>query len=279
MNNILHIALLFLSPWLICPFLAVAQSLPTGTEAAGVGFASVSMNGSMGMWGNAAGLSTVRKQQLLAGYENRYGIADGLNAIQAGFIQPLGTSTAALSFYRFGDALYSQHKLSLSVGHQLGQFRGGLRLSQHQYSMEGADTRYALLIDAGAIAVLSKQVDVGMHITNISRARVSRQTDERVPTTLSVGFNYHPDEHLKVLGELAYALDQSPIIKVGLAYQPLKFAVFRTGVNTGEETLLFLGLGLRHRVVHFDYALETHPLLGISQHFGLAYQLKADAGK
>lgn len=256
-----------------------AQHLPSGAEAAGLGFANVAMKGKMATWGNAAGLSEIHNQQLLAGYENRYGMAEGLHSLQAGFIQSFQQSVAAISLYRLGDELYSLHKLSLSLGHKVGQFSGGLRLSQHQLSMEGADTRYALSIDAGAIAKLSSQLDAGIQISNISQAKVSKQTGERIPTSLAVGFNYHPDQNLRVLGELFYELERAPVVKVGLEYMPLKYVAFRSGINAGEQTLLFLGLGLRHRIIHIDYALETHPLLGMSQHIGLAYQLQQNAKK
>lgn len=279
MPYILQIIFVFLLAFTIAPYSLFAQHLPVGAEAAGLGFASVSRKGRVGVWDNPAGLSGIRNQQMVFGYENRYGLAEGLNVIQAGFVQPLGASTAALSFYRLGDDLYSQHKLSLSMGHKVGQFRGGLRLNQHQFSMEGADTRYSMAIDFGAIATLSDQFAVGILISNLTQAKVSRQTGEKIPTILRGGINYQPDEHLSLLAELAYELDRSPVLKIGLEYEPLKYIAFRSGMNTGEYTLFFAGIGLRHRVIHFDYSLEIHPLLGVSQHFGLAYQLQSDAEK
>lgn len=254
-----------------------AQHLPTGAEAAGIGFATVAWEGSMAVWGNAAGLSKVRNRQIMTGYENRYGLVEGLHAVQAAYVHPLSTSTLAISVYRFGDDLYNQHKLSLSAGQQIGQFRAGIRLNQHQYSMEGADTRFALAIDAGGIMKLSEQLLVGMHISNISQARVSRQTGESIPSILGVGLHYAPDDNLHLLAELAYEIEQNPMVKVGLTYEPLDFLVFRSGINSGQPSLFFFGLGLKHSVIHFDYALEIHQLLGIAQHIGLTYQFPSNA--
>lgn len=279
MAHFLRFVLVLTIAFAIAPNALFSQHLPTGPEAAGLGFASVSRSGRVGIWDNPAGLIGLRNQQILCGYENRYGLSNGLNVIQAGFVQPVGASTGAISIYRFGDDLYSQHKLSLSMGHQIGQFRGGFRLNQHQFSMEGADTRYSTALDFGVIASLSEEFAVGVQISNLTRARVSGQTGERSPTVLRVGFDYRPDKHISLLGELTYELDYSPVVKLGLEYEPLKFIAFRSGMNTGEYTQLFAGLGLQHRVVQFDYAFEIHPVLGISQHFGLAYQLQPDAEK
>lgn len=258
------------------PGILHAQHLPSGAQAAGLGFATVALQGNMGVWSNAAGLSTVRNRQILSGYENRYGLIAGLHAMQGAYLHPLRQSTLGVSFYRFGDDIFSQHKLSVSAGHQMGQFSGGLRLNQHQYSMEGADTRFALAIDAGAMMKLSSQLRIGMHISNISQARVSRQTGERIPSILSVGISYQPDPGLNVLAEVAYELDHTPTVKVGLEYQPVKYVSLRSGVNSGPQPLFFMGLGLIHRVIHFDYALEMHQQLGVAQHVGLAYQFLAN---
>jgi hypothetical protein len=254
-----------------------AQNLPSGAQAAGLGFATVALEGRMGVWSNAAGLSTVRNRQILSGYENRYGLIEGLHAMLGAYLHPFRQSAVGVSFYRFGDDIFSQHKLSLSAGHQMGQFSGGLRLNQHQYSMEGADTRFALAIDVGAMMRLSSQLRIGMQISNISQARVSRQTGERIPSILSVGINYQPDQGLNLLAEVTYELDYTPTVKVGLEYQPAELISLRSGVNSGPQPLLFMGLGLRHRVIHFDYALEMHQQLGVAQHIGLAYQFLANA--
>lgn len=253
-----------------------AQNLHSGAEAAGLGFATVALEGNMAVWANAAGLASVRKRQILTGYENRYGLVDGLHAAQAAYIHPLSKSTLGVSLYRFGDALYSQHRISLSAAHQIGQFSAGIRLNQHQYSMEGGETRFAMAVDVGGVMRLSSQLKLGMQISNLSQGRVSRQTNEKIPSVLSIGLGYRPDQQLKLLAELAYQLGKLPTLKVGLDYMPVDFVSLRSGINSGPNPLFFFGLGLRHSVLHFDYALETHHVLGMAQHIGLAYHFRAN---
>ena len=251
-----------------------AQHMSVGAEAAGTGFANVALKGRMGVWGNAAALYGLSTPQILVGYENRYGISEGLHSISAAYLHPLKSSALAVSFYRFGDELYSQHKVSLAMGHQISQFAAGLRLNQYQFHTEGTDTRYATTVDFGGMAQLLPELAFGMQLTNINQARVSRETGERIPTILSLGFRYEPDKKLTILSELAYDLDKRPQLKAGMAYQPLKNITFRSGFNTGTEGRLFLGMGLEHSVIIIDYALETHAVLGISQHVGMAYKLR-----
>ena len=250
---------------------AQGQLLNSGAEAAGLGFATVAREGSTGVWANPAAIASSRDSRVFAGYENRYGIAEGLHSLQAAYLHPYKSSVFAITAYRFGDLLYSHHKLSLVAGQKLGKFSGGLRINQHQYSTEGANTRFVTSLDAGAIATIGDQLDIGMMLTNINQVRISKQTGERLASTLQIGFNYTPSKELSLLGEFYYAIGLEPIIKVGLEYEAVKRLSLRSGVNTGSTNALFFGIGLKHSVLVLDYAIETHTSLGFSQHVGLSY--------
>lgn len=251
-----------------------AQHIPLGAEAAGVGHATVASKGRMGIFGNAAGLATVRNQEILAGYDSRYGFLEGISTISAAYLHPLKHSSLGLSLSRFGDNLFSQHKLSLSYGHQIDQFSVGARLSQHQYAIEGADTRFATVMDIGGVAQLLSSLSFGMSITNLNQAVISYETGEKVPTTLSSGFCFRPDEKLQTLAEVSYTLEERPLFKAGIAYQPLKKFAFRSGANSSRLGQFYLGFGIMHSVLDFDYALETHQVLGVSQQLNVTYKIR-----
>ncbi|WPP51411.1 hypothetical protein [Catalinimonas niigatensis] len=254
-----------------------AQHLPIGAEAAGLGHTTVTLKGRMSVFGNAAGLSTVRNKEILAGYDSRYGFLEGLSTISAAYLHPFNKATLALSLSRFGDDLFSQHKLSLSYGHQIDHFSIGMRVSQHQYHMEGTDTRFATVVDMGGIAQILPKLSFGMSISNLNQAVVSHETGEKIPTVLSTGFCFRPDEKLQTLMEVSYALEERPLLKAGIAYQAVKNLTFRSGANTSRTGQFFLGLGLAHSIVEVDYALETHNVLGISQQLNVTYKIRKNA--
>ncbi len=256
-----------------------AQSMHLGAEAAGLGNATVAGKGRMGIYANPAALGAVRNQEISATYDTRYGFVEGISTIGAAYIHPLNHSALALSVSRFGDQIFSQHLLSLSYGHQIDQFSVGIRANQHQYHMEGTNTRYATALDIGGIMQMLPSLDFGMSISNLNQPVVSQQTGERVPTTLSSGLCFRPDEKLKTLMEVNYTLEERPLFKVGIAYQPLKSLTFRSGVNTGHLGRFFMGMGLSHSVIDFDYALEAHSVLGISQQFNVIYKIKKGGQK
>lgn len=257
--------------------LVKAQHIPLGSEAAGLGHATVALKGRMGVFGNAAGLTTVRNMEILAGYDSRYGFLEGISTVSAAYLHPLKQASLALSLSRFGDDLFSQHKLSISYGHQIDHFSIGVRLNQHQYHMEGTDTRFATVMDMGGIAQILPALSFGMSISNLNQAVVSQETGEKVPTVLSTGFSFRPDEKLQTLMEVSYALEERPLLKAGIAYEAVKNLTFRSGANTSRLGQFYAGLGIAHSIVELDYALETHHVLGISQQLNVIYKIKKNA--
>lgn len=277
MRGLINVSLIFYGLLLFSFTKLNAQQISMGAESAGMAYAGTAYKGRVGVFNNSAGLTAVRNKEILAAYHNKYGFVEGLSTVSAAYLHPFSQSTAALSFTRFGDDLFSQHIISLSYAHQIDHFSMGIRLNEHQYQMEGTDTRYVTVVDIGGIMQLLPSISFGMSIRNLKQAYVSRETGEKLPTVLSSGLCYRPDEKITTLMELSYELENRPLLKFGLAYQPVNRFVIRSGVDTERLGKFFLGLGLKHNVIDFDYALETHTYLGISQQFNVIYKFRKDA--
>lgn len=245
-----------------------AQTL--GGPAAAMAEAGVSVQDAWSVFYNVGGLPGVKQTTVMAGYENRFGFSEGLHAIAAGIVKPFSFGTASLSVYRFGDALYSEDQLALGFGHRISQFSFGLRLIGHQYHIETVGTRFTTTADVGGIARLSSELTFGMQITNLTQSRKSRYSEEKVPTQVQVGMTYRPAETFRLLGEVAYEVQQTTNVKIGAEYTVLKKISFRSGIQTAYFQQFF-GLGLTHRIIHIDYALRTHTELGWSHQLSLAY--------
>lgn len=247
----------------------VAQWL--GGPSSGMAHAGATTRDAWSVFYNVGGLPWIQRSQLVAAYENRFGFSEGLHAAGVGFVHPLSSSTIGLSVYRFGDALYSEDQVALAFGQRIGQFSFGLRLSGHQYHTETVGTRFASTVDIGGVARLSPTLFFGMQITNLTQSRKSRITPERIPTRVQTGLEYKPNNSFRLLTEVEHEVQRSTQVKVGAEYTVLKKVSLRCGVRTpGFQQ--FFGLGLRHRLLHVDYALITHPALGWSHQLSLTYQ-------
>lgn len=266
MKHCLTIAL-----WLIA--LVGWGQVPTlGARSAGVGHASVTLRDAGALFANISGTAHVKRPALWAGYENRFGFSEGLHAVAAGFIQPTRYGTGSISVYRFGDALYSQHCLSLGVSHRIEQFSVGIRLSEYQYHIEGFGTRFRTVIDIGGQAQLSPQVIVGMQLWNVTQATLSDGSNEKIPTRVEVGLSYRPVSAWQLNAEIEHEVTQRPNVQVGVEYTALQKLSFRTGFNS-VALRQFFGIGWKHRLVAADYALSTHTRLGLSHQVSVAYHL------
>ncbi|MFP4093305.1 MAG: hypothetical protein ACLFUB_02395 [Cyclobacteriaceae bacterium] len=252
---------------------AIAQELPIGAEAAGMGHAAINLKGRAGVFANPAGLAYTRSAEILAGVENRFGLGEGLLGLNAAYLHRLSKATLGLSVYRFGDEFFSTHQLGLNFSQQINQFCFGLRLRQHQYSGEGIDTHFATAIDVGGIFLISRQLNAGMLIRNINQGSYSHGFQDQLPTSLEAGLSFLPDERLSLHSSLFYELDERPMLRLGVDYHPLQKLHFRSGFNTGVYPLYFFGLGLSHTLLQFDYAIEWHNMLGLSHQLGLVYKL------
>ena len=84
------------------PLISLAQSNPIGAQAAGMGYAAVTMQNAWSVFANVSGTAKVKHTTALAGYENRFGFSEGLHAVTAGVVKPLRYGTGSLTVYRFG---------------------------------------------------------------------------------------------------------------------------------------------------------------------------------
>ena len=249
-----------------------AQPQQISARAAGLGHAAVGLRDAHALFANISGTAHVKRASLVAGYENRFGFGEGLNAGAAGFVQPTRYGVGSLSVYRLGDALFSHHRLSLGFAHRVSQFSIGARLSEHQYHQEGFGTRFRTVVDIGGQAQLAPRWVLGMQLLNITQATLSEELQENIPTLVQVGVAYRPAASWLLTGEVAHEITLEPNFKLGAEYTALKKFCLRTGFNS-TELQQFFGAGWKHRLLTIDYALTTHARLGLSHQVSLVYHL------
>lgn len=249
-----------------------AQDFPVGARAAGVGNTGVTLQDTWSTFQNISGLGSVKKVSLLFGYENRFGISEGLTTVGAGIVVPTHFGVGSIGVSKFGDQLFSLHTLSLGYGHQIDQFNLGIRVSQQQYSMESFGTRSFVVVDVGGMATLVPELVWGLQIRNINRATISTFTGEQKAAFVQTGLSYRPVKALMCNVELEHEINQPMMVKAGVEYKWEQKIAFRTGINS-QSIQHYFGIGLAHRILNVDYALSTHASLGLSHQLSIAYQL------
>ncbi|MFK7954400.1 MAG: hypothetical protein AB8B73_16225, partial [Ekhidna sp.] len=162
-----------------------------GARSAALGGASLTLGDEFSLFNNVGGLGLVENHSVFAGYQNRFGLTE-FQTIGAGAIYNTGIGNAGVGFYKFGDDLFSQQRIHLAIGNKIQMVSLGLGVDLLQYNIATLGSRQLIAIEFGGIAEISEQFAFGAHIFNLNQAKLSKETNERVPTIMKGGFSYRP---------------------------------------------------------------------------------------
>jgi hypothetical protein len=252
--------------------LASGDPFPVGARALGVANASVTLADGWSLFNNPGGIAGIKQTYVVFAYDNRYGMP-GMQSIATGLIYPSAYGSFGFSIHRFGDDLYSEHLLGVAYSHKISRVQLGIKANYVQIHAENLGSRGRLALEFGGIAEILPQLSFGAHIYNFNQAKLAEYQDERIPTIMKAGISYKPFPKLLMVIETEKDVDFKANIKTGLEYEIVKNLQLRTGISSNPAVTHF-GIGFKPRNFQFDYALRTHPNLGISHHISLAFRFE-----
>ncbi|MEO9964352.1 MAG: hypothetical protein ABJF11_01105 [Reichenbachiella sp.] len=243
-----------------------------GARSAALGGASLTLGDEWSLYNNIGGLAAARDKAIFTSIKNKYGLTE-FTSLAFGGIYPIWGGTAGLGVFRFGDELFNEQRLNLGFSNQFGIVSLGLNIGYYQLNVEGAGSRKTLLIDFGGRAKLTEQLYFGAHVSNLNQARLSKTTDERIPTIMKTGLSYRPGNDLMINLEVEKDIDQDAVFKIGLEYYVIDQVVLRTGFHTQPFESSF-GIGFTPGKINIDYAYNNNPDLGGIHELSLVYRFK-----
>ena len=254
--------------------LAGVENYDLGTRSASLGGASVSLSDLWSTSNNQAGLAFVKKFSAGAYYENRFLLKE-LSLAGGAVAVPVKGGTFGLVLSNFGYSLYSENKYGLSFAKAFGEnFAAGVQLDYLTTKIgEGYGSKGLIAGEAGLIAKPVKNLTVGFHAFNISRAKITSTEiyTERVPMIFRLGIDYKFSEKVFVAVETEKDIDYKPEFKVGIEYKLVPEFFLRAGVSTNPNLSSF-GFGLNLKSVKLDVSTSFHSALGFTPSLGLAYE-------
>jgi hypothetical protein len=280
---------LFAFGFLVMPSLLRAQGngpAGHGGRAQALGNASAPLAGEVwAVANNPAGLGPITKPTVGLYFENRY-LIPSLNVAAVALALPLGevapeapgqparASRGVLGFeaQRFGGILYNETRVGAAYGYRLGVINIGGRLDALQVSFQDLGSRRVLSASLGGQAELVPQrLTLGVHLYNLTQARLADYQDERVPTVLRAGLAYRPGKQVLLLAEAEKDVEHNAGVKTGIEYLPTTAVAVRLGYGSLSQQATG-GVGLRAGDFQLDYAAGWHSALGLSQYFSLSWQ-------
>jgi len=257
-----------------------------GGRAQALGNASATLAGEV--WAaanNPAGLAGLTRPTAGLYFENRYlipslNLAAVAGALPLGEVEPAAAGlparanrgVVAFEAQRFGGALYNELRLGAAYGYQLGVVSIGGRLDALQISFQDLGSRRVLAASLGGQAdILPRRLTLGVHLSNLTQARLFDYQDERVPTVLRAGLAYRPGQQVLLLAEAEKDVERDAGLRAGIEYRPAPAVALRLGYASLSQQASG-GVGLRAGDFQLDYAAGWHSALGLSQYFSLGWQ-------
>ena len=239
-----------------------------GARSQSLGNLRVNLPDAWTIFNNIGALDRIEESELAVGYDHRFGLKELSTFTMAGvWKKEIGTLGIGVS--RFGGHMFNHQTLGIGFGNQLGIVSVGIKAEILQTQIEGFGTGNAFLFHFGGVAELGPKFFLGAHISNINRARISKNALDRLPTAIQMGITYQPVELLNIYLETEKDIAVAPTLKAGLEYGLRKWLYLRSGVNTNPSRIFF-GFGLRPKRFKIDYGFGQNSVLGSTNHVSLA---------
>ncbi|MEB2776235.1 hypothetical protein SYJ56_13005 [Algoriphagus sp. D3-2-R+10] len=265
--------LIFICFLLCLPFSIKAQTDPLtqvhGARSQGMGNLRVHGMDTWSYFNNPGGLAKLESSAVSVGYDSRFGIKE-LNTVDLVGAWKVKAGTLGFGVSRYGGKLFNQQSLGLAFANQLGIVSVGGKLEWFQTQIEGFGSGSSVIFSLGGIAELSSTFSIGASISNLNRSKISKDSETRLPTGVSLGIFYTPISQLQVHLELEKDIQIKPIVKAGLEYGIKEWIFLRTGINSNPSRLFF-GVGLKSNRTRLDYAYGQNQPLGSTNHLSLGY--------
>ena len=243
-----------------------------GARSAALAGSSITIGDGWSAFNNVGLLANVDHPTIGVSYQNRYNIAE-FQTIGGFAAIPIKGFVAGLKYYKFGDDLYNQQLIGMSVSHQLQLVSLGLGANWIQTHTEGLQTRRIWAVEMGGSAELIPNWILGAHIFNLRHGNIH-------PLSMKAGISYRPGTALMINTEIEKQLEVGELLKFGMEYQVISWVFLRTGFQLQKDELeqtqinAHFGFGIQPKWFLFDYAFVNTNNLGATHEISLTYSLK-----
>lgn len=257
--------------WLSAQTAVFGQNFPIGTRSAAMTNSSVMLSDLWSVYHNQAGLGHIEDVTFGTHFENAY-FSEKLSMKAAALALPTRPGTFGISFSYLGYSLYNQIKAGLAYSRSFGEkISVGIQLSYYninQSSLYG--NRGTPAAELGLRFEPVESLQVGVHVSNPTKADIADYTEAVIPTVLRFGVGYTFGDRLLITAEAEKDMDFDVVIKTGIEYQLLESIYLRGGYTTMNDIYAF-GAGFKFGSFKTDLAFSKHPILDFTPHISMSY--------
>lgn len=243
-----------------------------GARSNATGNSSLCFTDVWSVYNNPGSFGFLDKTEIGLSFENKFLLSElSTQSLVFGY-HTKKSGNFGLHFQQYGFNLYREMNGGFTYGMKLfDNFAAGVSINYHGiFLAENYGSKNTVSAALGLIYQLNKDFSLGMRVQNLSRAQLAEFTDERLPTTFSLGLLYQISKKALWSVEAEKNLIYPINIKSGIEIQAHEILAFRLGVNSYPFQSTF-GMGLNLKNFQVDLAAQWHTSLGISPSCGIKY--------
>lgn len=188
---------------------------------------------------------------------------------------PVGNGAFGFNYSNSGNKYLQMHNLGIGYSKKLGSnFHSGIKIN---YSIINAgdfyNKRAIWNADLGMSASLSKELELGVTIKNVTLSKIANYNNERLTTSFQIGASYHFSKDLIVQTGLEKNINYPASFLAAINYKPNEKIIINGGIASNPSLAAF-GISLIQNKFILSFATQLHQYLGWSPDISIIYQFK-----
>lgn len=226
------------------------------------------VNDVFSLYNNPAGLSQMNWREIGIFYSpSPFGLKELSNGFAA-YHEPLRFGSISLGLMTYGFDLYRENKITIAYSYNYNNsFFGGIAINTHTLNIINYGNTFSVSFDAGILAYITNELKWGFVIKNFTRSTFGNEPGH-IPVILNSGFSYQLLEKLSLNLSVEKDIDYPESFNGGIEYDLMEYLTMRIGVSSATSQYS-AGIGINYSFIHLDYAIISHPDLGLTHQAGI----------
>jgi len=254
--------------WLWIPIYCIAQLNPGARQIALSNSDAGAYSDVFVIFNNPASVAKLGNMEAGLFYSPApFGLKELANGAAA-FNFPFQHASLGVGAKTYGYELYKENTFLLCYARELySSLAIGVCLNYLNISISNYGNAGTLYFNTGVIYQPLPILSFGFYLFNVSRATIGSSNSE-IPVSYNYGMNYSPFAKLSLSAAIEKDILYSASLKFGAEYTILNTLILRGGFATEPGTYSG-GLGIKYSIINCDYAVVSHPDLGLTHQFGI----------
>ncbi len=250
-------------------FLDVYSQYNPGAKQIAISNSGVALsNDVFAIFNNPAGLAQMNWREIGLYYSpSPFGFEELANGYIA-YNEPFSFGSAAVGAMTYGFDLYRENKFTFAFSYNYeNKFFAGTSANLQMISIKNYGNTSVFYFSLGGLAYLTESFRWGFSVQNVNRASIKNEADQ-IPFIMSSGFSYDIENSLSINFAVEKDIKYNASFMLGIDYLIIKYLSLRAGF-ANEPSKYSAGIGINYSFFSLDYAIFTHPDLGLTHQFGL----------